>query len=137
MDLEFHEVYPMERAELERLLSSGNEKAIIDALLSAAFYDPGWRWVQATSLGFLDHPEKWSCEIPPSDQMSKMCSPRSGSNCVLNEVASGYYSPRTAALTGCDPTGITVSNAHLNRLPAKVEARSTATSPDLRFSTSA
>jgi hypothetical protein len=57
--VEYHEVFPMDRADLERLLESGNEKAIIDALLSAASYDADWRWVQTTCLRFLDHPAKW------------------------------------------------------------------------------
>lgn len=47
------------------------------------------------------------------------------------------YTPRTAALTGRSPTGIIVSSVHLNCLVAAVEARRIATSPDLRFSTSA
>jgi len=59
MGLEYQEIFPMDRAELERLLASGNEKAIIEALLCAALYDPDWKWVQATCLRFLDHPEKW------------------------------------------------------------------------------
>ena len=33
--MEHHEIFPMDRADLERLLESGNEKAIIDAPLSA------------------------------------------------------------------------------------------------------
>ena len=55
--MEYHEIFPMDRADLERLLESGNEKAIIDALLSAAFYDPDWKWIQTTCLRFLDHPK--------------------------------------------------------------------------------
>ena len=38
------------------MIESGNENAIIDALLSAAYYDPDWRWVQGLCLRFLDHP---------------------------------------------------------------------------------
>jgi len=57
--VEYHEIFPVERADLERLLESGNEAAIVDALLSAASYDPDWRWVQTTCLRFLDHPSKW------------------------------------------------------------------------------
>jgi len=57
--VEYHEVYQMDRADLERLLESGNEKAMIDAFLSAAPYDADWRWVQTTCLRFLDHPAKW------------------------------------------------------------------------------
>ena len=54
--VEYHDIFPMERAELERLLESGNEAAIIDALLSAASYDADWRWAQNICLDFLDHP---------------------------------------------------------------------------------
>lgn len=57
--VEYHEIFPMDRAGIERLLESGNEKAIIDALLSAAFYERDWQWVQETCLRFLDHPAKW------------------------------------------------------------------------------
>lgn len=49
----------MDRADLDRMLESGNEKAIIDALLSAASYDADWRWIQSVCLRFLDHPAKW------------------------------------------------------------------------------
>ena len=45
----------MDRRELEALIDSGNETAIIDALLSAAYFDPEWRWVQSICLRFLDH----------------------------------------------------------------------------------
>jgi len=57
--MEYQEIFPMDRASLEGLLESGNEAAIIDALLSAAFYDPDWKWVQTTCLRFLGHPAKW------------------------------------------------------------------------------
>lgn len=60
MGLEYHEIFPMERADVERLLNSGNQQAIIDALLGAAFYDADWRWVQATCLRFLDHQKNGS-----------------------------------------------------------------------------
>jgi len=31
--------------------------AIYAALLSAAYFDPEWRWVQEQCLGFLNHPD--------------------------------------------------------------------------------
>lgn len=58
MGLEYHEIFPLERAELEKLMNSGNEQAISDALLSAALYDPDWKWVQEISLRHLDHPNE-------------------------------------------------------------------------------
>ena len=44
----------MTRRELEALMDWVNETAIVDALLSAAYYDPDWRWVQGVCLKFLD-----------------------------------------------------------------------------------
>jgi len=46
---------PTRRVEGQSLFESGNETAIIDALLSAAYYEPDWRWVQGICLRFLDH----------------------------------------------------------------------------------
>lgn len=56
--MEYHEIFPLSRHELEKLLDSGKERAIIDALLSAAYYDADWRWVQETCLRFLDHSDR-------------------------------------------------------------------------------
>jgi hypothetical protein len=53
--MKYHEIFPMARPELEVLLESGNESEIIEALLSAAYHDPDWRWVQGVCLRFLDH----------------------------------------------------------------------------------
>jgi hypothetical protein len=53
--MRYKEIFPMDRRELEALIESGNDDAIIDALLSAAYYDPDWRWTQGVSLRFLDH----------------------------------------------------------------------------------
>jgi hypothetical protein len=52
--VKYHEIFPMTRRELEALIDCGNETAIVDALLSAAYYDPDWRWVQGVCLKFLD-----------------------------------------------------------------------------------
>jgi hypothetical protein len=49
----------MGRPELEALLESGKQSAIIEALLSAAYYDPDWRWVQGVCLRFLDDTDVW------------------------------------------------------------------------------
>ena len=53
--MKYKDIFPMSRRELQTLLDSGNADAIVDALLSAAFYDQDWQWVQTTSLRFLDH----------------------------------------------------------------------------------
>jgi len=53
--MEYYEPLPMSRAELEASIESGNQTAITEALLSAAFFDPDWRWVQGICLRFLDH----------------------------------------------------------------------------------
>jgi len=54
----YYEIFPIDRRELEKLLESGNENAIVEALLSAAYYDPDWRWVQGQCLRFLDHADR-------------------------------------------------------------------------------
>ena len=54
----YHEIFPVSRPDLNRLLDSGNEQAIYEALLSASFYDLDWEWVQNRSLFFLDHPDR-------------------------------------------------------------------------------
>ena len=54
LSVEYHEVLPMSREEAERLLRSGNESAMIRALLSSAYHDPDWRWVQGRCISCLD-----------------------------------------------------------------------------------
>jgi hypothetical protein len=64
--MEYHEIFPMDRPDLEKLVESGNENAIVEALLSAAYYDPDWRWVQGLCLRFLDHADRnvrWNAAI--------------------------------------------------------------------------
>jgi len=56
--MEYHEIFPLSRPELEKLIESGNETAITDALLSAAYYDSDWRWVQELCLRFM-HQSDW------------------------------------------------------------------------------
>lgn len=53
--MKYHEPLPMSRPEVEASIESGNQTAITEALLSAAFYDADWRWVQGLCLRFLDH----------------------------------------------------------------------------------
>ena len=43
------------REQVEAMLLSTDAKEIAKALLSAAYYDPDWRWVQTQSLYFLTH----------------------------------------------------------------------------------
>ena len=53
--MKYQEIFPMDRRELEKLIESGNDTAIADALLSAAYHDPDWRWVQGLCLHFAEH----------------------------------------------------------------------------------
>jgi hypothetical protein len=46
-----------DREEIEILLRSGDARDISDALLSAAYYDAEWRWVQEQCLAFTHHSE--------------------------------------------------------------------------------
>ena len=56
--MNYHEIFPLSRSELEKLIESGNETAITDALLSAAYYDSDWRWVQELCLRFMHHADR-------------------------------------------------------------------------------
>jgi hypothetical protein len=53
--VKYHEVFQMSRVELEPLIVNGNETAIIEALLSAAWCDPDWQWVLGVCFGLLGH----------------------------------------------------------------------------------
>jgi hypothetical protein len=56
--MNYREIFPLTRPELEKLIESGNETAITDALLSAAYYDSVWRWVQDLCLRFIRHADR-------------------------------------------------------------------------------
>ena len=43
------------REQMEAMLKSGQSEQIIDALLSAVYYDPDWRWVELQCLQSLTH----------------------------------------------------------------------------------
>jgi len=43
------------REEIERDLASGDPERIGEALYSATYHDPDWRWVQEQCLRFLKH----------------------------------------------------------------------------------
>ena len=57
MVMDYREVLPISRSEAESLLESGNGAAIIDALLSSAYHDPDWQWVQYRCVELLNHSE--------------------------------------------------------------------------------
>ncbi len=48
----YHPVEPIERDKAEEIFDLGNEAAIIEALLSLAYYEPNGRWVQEKCLTF-------------------------------------------------------------------------------------
>lgn len=45
------------REQVDAMLLSADANQIVKALLSAAYYDPDWRWVQTQCLYFLTHNE--------------------------------------------------------------------------------
>jgi hypothetical protein len=51
----YREVQERDRHEVELLLRSPEKMDRLDALLSATYYDPDWRWVQNRCLDFLSH----------------------------------------------------------------------------------
>ncbi len=63
----YHKVVPISRKDAEVAFSSGNSDRIGDALISIAFYDPDWRWVQDKCLYFIDS------SLPDVRRLSKIC----------------------------------------------------------------
>jgi hypothetical protein len=53
------EVTQRTREKIEEMLRSAVPELIREALLSAAYYDPDWRWVQTQCLRFLTHADVW------------------------------------------------------------------------------
>ena len=47
------------REQVEEMLRSGTPEQVGEALWSAAYYDPDWRWVQTQCLYFLTHGDVW------------------------------------------------------------------------------
>lgn len=53
--LQYKPVLELSREEMEEMLRSGIPEQVGEALWSAAYYDPDWRWVQSQCLLFLRH----------------------------------------------------------------------------------
>jgi hypothetical protein len=47
------------REQMETMLRSGQPEQIIEALLSAAYFDPDWRWVELQCLQALTQADLW------------------------------------------------------------------------------
>lgn len=56
--MQYKEVVERNRSEVETLLRGGDGTEIADALLSAAYYDPDWKWVQGQCLTFSRHEDR-------------------------------------------------------------------------------
>jgi hypothetical protein len=54
--VKYRAVVERDREELEILLRSRDQQDVQDALLSAAYYDPDWKWVQANCITLSHHP---------------------------------------------------------------------------------
>jgi len=57
--MEYYSVLERDRPEIVGLLRSPRTMDVIDGLLSAAYYDPDWRWVQEQCLVCLNHQNMW------------------------------------------------------------------------------
>ncbi|HEX4582769.1 MAG TPA: hypothetical protein VH139_11960 [Acidobacteriaceae bacterium] len=53
--MQYREVQERDRQQIELMLRSPDKMDRLDALLSATYYDPDWRWVQGRCLDFLSH----------------------------------------------------------------------------------
>ncbi len=56
--MRYKAVVERSRPEIEILLRSGDGTEIADALLSAAYYDPDWKWVQGQCIAFSRHEDQ-------------------------------------------------------------------------------
>ena len=56
--MQYKAVLERGRSEIELLLGSGDGTEITDALLSAAYYDSDWSWVQGQCLTFSHHEDR-------------------------------------------------------------------------------
>ena len=54
--MKYRAVVQRDREELEILLRSSNQQDVQEALLSAAYYDPDWKWVQGKCITLSHHP---------------------------------------------------------------------------------
>ena len=54
---QYEEVQPMRRGDAEIALQSGDALTVNRALVSLAFFDPDWRWVQAQCIQLSRHSE--------------------------------------------------------------------------------
>jgi hypothetical protein len=54
----YREVSPITRENAERAFASGNRERICDTLISLAYHDPEWRWVQGHCLHFAKN-DSW------------------------------------------------------------------------------
>jgi hypothetical protein len=57
-EVQYKSVVERSRSEIETLLRSGDVTEVADALLSASYYDPDWKWVQGQCLAFSRHQDK-------------------------------------------------------------------------------
>jgi hypothetical protein len=56
--MQYRAVVERSRAEVEVLLRSDDTTDTTDALLSAAYYDPDWQWVQGQCLTLSHHRDR-------------------------------------------------------------------------------
>lgn len=54
--MRYAEVSPMSRQEAEAAFATGSDDRIVEALLSVAYHDDDWHWVQSQCLCFARHP---------------------------------------------------------------------------------
>jgi hypothetical protein len=57
-EVQYKAVTERSRSEIEILLRTGDGSEIADALLSAAYYDSDWKWVQEQCLTFSRHDDQ-------------------------------------------------------------------------------
>ena len=55
--LRYEPVIERTREEIEEILRANHPEQVCEALWSAVYYDPDWRWVQQQCLNYMLHPD--------------------------------------------------------------------------------
>jgi hypothetical protein len=57
--LKYREVLPISRGDAEDAFAKDQPESVIHALLSLAYHDPDWRWVQSFCVKYARHEDLW------------------------------------------------------------------------------
>jgi hypothetical protein len=56
--MKYHEINPIKRGEAQKIFDSSELDRFPETLLSIAFYEPDWEWVEEICLNYIEAKEK-------------------------------------------------------------------------------